>query len=231
MSLQEHYDAMRTLAVRQLLQGEAELDLLLEVPEQDSRRGLTLLARPPAAVTARIAEVLATVQRAEPDQYYYPASDTHLTILSIISCYPGFSLHLVDSGAYRQLVGAALRAVGPFRICYAGLTVSAGGIMVQGFPEDDSLEKLRNALRVAFRHSGLPQSIDQRYALRTAHSTVVRFTTPLRDPAHLVALVQQEQQTRIGSFEVDTLELVFNDWYQRAANTVQLEQYRLPYHP
>ncbi|GGG43064.1 2'-5' RNA ligase family protein [Hymenobacter glacieicola] len=230
MSLEEHYNAMRTAAMGQLLHDGAALDQLLNAPEQDARRGLTLLARPPAGITTRIAAVLADLRRAEPDQYYYPAPDIHLTILSIISCYSGFSLALINSADYRELVGSILRGVGPFRIRYAGLTASAGSIMVQGFPEDDSLEELRNELRVGFRRSGLLQSIDQRYALRTAHSTVVRFTAPLRNPAHLVALLQQEQQTPIGSFEVDTLELVFNDWYQRAANTVPLGQYHLPYY-
>ncbi|RPD48590.1 hypothetical protein DNI29_08220 [Hymenobacter sediminis] len=99
--------------------------------------------------------------------------------------------------------------------------------MVQGFPEDDTLNRLRNELRTAFRRSGLQQSIDQRYALQTAHSTVLRFTTPLHCPDQLVAELRHHQHTPIGTFQVDTLELVYNDWYQRAADTVVLERYFL----
>ncbi|WP_139922508.1 2'-5' RNA ligase family protein [Hymenobacter sp. DG01] len=93
--------------------------------------------------------------------------------------------------------------------------------------ESDTLTRLRNQLRTAFRRSGLLQSIDQRYPLQTAHSPVLRFTTPLHCPNQLVAALRHYQHTPIGTFQVDTLELVYNDWYQRAANTVVLERYLL----
>ncbi|MBX0289975.1 mutarotase [Hymenobacter sp. HSC-4F20] len=226
MNLLEHYDAMRVKAVSQLLTTGAEPDRMLH-SGQDARRGITLLARPPESVTAGVSRVLADFQLVAPEQYYYPAADMHLTILSIISCFPGFLLTDIAPAAYQEVVRAALEQVGPFVIRYAGLTASAGGLMVQGFPEDDTLNRLRNKLRTAFRRSGLPQSIDQRYALQTAHSTVLRFTTPLHHPARLVAALQSHQHTPIGTFQVDTLELVYNDWYQRAANTVVLERYPL----
>ncbi|RPD48591.1 hypothetical protein DNI29_08225 [Hymenobacter sediminis] len=99
MNLAEHYDAMREAAVSQLLTTGAEPDPLL-FSGQDARRGITLLARPPAPVTAAIGRVLADFQLIAPEHYYYPAADIHLTILSIISCYPGFQLTNIDSAAY-----------------------------------------------------------------------------------------------------------------------------------
>lgn len=226
MNLAEHYHAMREEAISRLLTTGVEPDPLL-LSGQDTRRGITLLARPPEPVTAAISRVLADVQPAAPEQYYYPAADMHLTILSIISCYPSFRLTDIDPAAYQEVVRAALAQVGPLTIRYAGLTASAGGLMVQGFPEDDALNHLRNELRAAFRRSGLRQSIDERYTLQTAHSTVLRFTSPLPHPAQLVAVLQRHEHTPIGTFQVDTLELVYNDWYQRAANTVLLERYAL----
>lgn len=195
MNLAAHYDAMRTAALSQLAHGEAELDPLIDSP-LDTRRGLTLLTRPPAAITTAIAEVLAEFQAVDPAQYYYPATDIHLTILSIISCYSGFTLAAVDPGR----------------------------IMVQGFPQDAGLQNLRDATRKFFRNTDLTHSIDQRYVLQTAHSTVIRFRQPLASPAQLLATLRQYQHF-FGSFEVNTAELVFNDWYQRAANTRLLQRY------
>ena len=224
MDLAAHYDAMRTAALSLLAHGEAELDPLIDSPH-DTRRGLTLLTRPPATITAAIQEMLAEFQAIDPAQYYYPTPDIHLTLLSIISCYPGFTLAAVDPARYQAALQAILADCRPFTITYAGLTASPGGIMVQGFPQDAGLQHLRTATRKFFQNTDLPQSIDHRYVLQTAHSTVIRFRKPLASPARLLATFRQYQQHFFGSFEVNTAELVFNDWYQRAANTRLLARY------
>lgn len=226
MDLAAHYDTLRQAALPRLASGAAELDTLLDSP-LDTRRGLTVLARPPAATTAAIEALLAGFRRIEPAQYYYPAADMHLTILSIISAHAGFSLAAIEPAAYVQAVGEALRGLPPFAIRYAGLTAVPGGVLVQGFPLDEGLAQLREALRAHFRRAGLAHSIDQRYRLQTAHSTVIRFRHPLASPARLVAALERCQRQAIGTFEVDTVELVFNDWYQRAAHTQRLATYAL----
>ncbi len=227
MDLTAQYDAMRTAALHQLAQGTAELDPHLRAAH-DGRRGITLLARPPAAIAEIIGSVLADFQIVEPNQYYYPAADLHFTILSLISCYEGFSLAAIDPAAYRAVVGDVLQRTRPFGLTLAGLTASPAGILVQGFPQGSGLAELRTNLRTAFRASGLAQSIDQRYRLETAHLTVARFCTKILDSNLLISLLLKHQHCFIGSFEVSSLELVFNDWYQRAANTTVLEQYSLP---
>jgi 2'-5' RNA ligase len=217
---------MRQAALPKLARGEADLDYLLDVTSDD-RRGITLLARPPAPLLAAIEAVLADFRQVEPHQYYYPATDIHLTILSLISCYAGFELRTIDPNAYREVLQPILAAARPFRLTFSGLTASPGGLMVQGYPQGEGLEELRNAIRVAFQGAGLPQSIDQRYRLHTAHATVVRFRRPLQQPEQLLQKTAQYQHYFIGTFEVNTVELVYNDWYQRAANTVLLARYAL----
>lgn len=230
MTLPDYYDAMRTEAVGRLLRGEAELDSQLD-SGHDTRRGITLLARPPASVIAALEALMADFRRLEPEQHYYPATDIHLTILSVISCYPGFTLAQISPADYRTSVRQILQSSRPFTITYSGLTASPGGIIAQGFPEDDGLQQLRDNTRQFFRHSALQQSIDQRYSIQTAHSTLIRFRRPLRNPAGVVELIGRYQHRFIGSFEVNTVELVYNDWYQRAANTMLLEKYVLGHNP
>lgn len=225
--LRAHYDAMRAAALPQLARGGAELDALLDAGPADTRRGLTLLARPPALVAAALAPVLAELRSLEPTQYYYPTADLHLTVLSLLSCAPGFTLAAIEPGAYCRLVAEALRDMPPLRLVFDGLTASPGGILLQGFPQDEGLAELRARLRTVFQHSGLVQSIDHRYRLQTAHLTLVRFRRPLHSPAQLATMLSQYRQYYFGEAELDALELVFNDWYQRASHTVLLEKYRL----
>ena len=226
MHLPTQYAAMRQAAFRQLAQGAVELDPLIDSAE-DFRRGITLLARPPARITKAVEAIVADFQALEPAQYYYPASDIHLTILSIISCYSGFTLDMIAPADYQQAVGAIVQQTSPFTITYSGLTASASGIMVQGVPQTDGLEKLRNQLRAGFGELGLQQSIDQRYRIQTAHSTVIRFRRKLQNADALIEKIKKYEAYFIGSFEVDTIELVYNDWYQRADNTVLLARYAL----
>lgn len=225
MSLQAHYDALHAAALPPLRQGQAAPDPLLDSPH-DTRRGLTLLTRPPAEITARIGEILAEFQQVAPAQYYYPASDLHVTILSLISCYAGFTRAHFDPAPYVELVAAALRDAAPFRIRLAGLAASPAGVLVRGFPEGDGLAKLRDELRRVFRASGLPESIDQRYSTQTAHLTALRFRA-LPDARPLLRVLAARRAYPFGTFEVSAYELVFNDWYQRAAHTVLLKKYQL----
>lgn len=230
MNLVAHYDAMREAAMRRLVQGEVEVDNLIDSPH-DHRRGITLLTRPPAAIAARIEEILADFQRLEPDQYYYPASDIHVTILSIISCYEGFRLDLTNPAAYQNAVRSILQSGFSFTMRYEGLTASPGSVIVQGFPVGDGLDVLRAATRAYFQSAGLQQSIDQRYSLQTAHSTVMRFRKPLRNATQLLEKLLQYQHHFIGSFEVNSVELVYNDWYQRARHTEVVARFPLDKSP
>lgn len=226
MDLQAHYDAMRAAATQRLASGQAELDAWLNTPG-DTRRGLTLLARLPATLGTALQPLLAALQQAEPAQYYYPATDLHLTVLSIISCHPGFALAAIEPEAYRALVREVVAGFGPFTLEFRGLTASPGAVLLQGFPLDDTLAELRQALRQAFRASGLQQSIDTRYRLQTAHATLLRLRTPPHNAARLLEVLADFRDYPLGTVQVSALELVFNDWYQRAAHTVRLENYTL----
>ena len=128
MNLIQHYDAMRRTAIDQLQQHGPSLDPLLDLG-QDTRRGITLVARLSAGVAANIAAVLADFHQSDPDQYYYPISDIHLTVLSIISCYPGFALNGIKVEDYQRTAGAIARQAAPFDIRFFGLTASPNGVM------------------------------------------------------------------------------------------------------
>ncbi len=209
-----------------LEEGKVEWDPLIDAPS-DERYGITLLARPNQAVKENIQAFLSEIKSIMPEQYYYPDSDVHLTVMSIISCYEGFQLEQIEPEAYQAVINACLDGIHPFRIFFRGITASPSCILIQGFPENDALHLLRNRLRQEFQASSLEHSIDKRYAIQTAHSTVLRFRTPEVPHQSLTPLLKAYRHTDFGMTEVDQLELVFNDWFQRWEKVQLLSRFNL----
>tara|TARA_B100000953_G_scaffold15577_1_gene13719 strand:- start:323 stop:1003 length:681 start_codon:yes stop_codon:yes gene_type:complete len=226
MNLTEHYKELYESSIRLIENGDYKTDLLIDSPA-DRRFGITLLIRPPENVKNKIQLFLDDLKEVDPSQYYYPNSDIHITVMSIISCYEGFHLDQISIVNYIDLIQESLNEIARFKIKFKGITASDSGIMIQGFPENDIINRLRNNLRTKFRNSDLEQSIDKRYSIQTAHSTVVRFRRKLKNKNEFLEVLEIHKNSDFGSFEVKELELVFNDWYQRKRNSKLLEKFRV----
>ena len=226
MNLQEHYNELYKKSSEAILAGNYKLDAQIN-NESDSRFGITFLIRPSEIIRANIQSFLDELKAIEPNQYYYPDSDIHITLMSIISCYDGFSLDAINVHEYIDLIQQSLVILDKIKIEFRGVTASPSAIMIQGFPTDESLNNFRNKLREDFKKSPLQQSIDSRYAISTAHATVLRFQEKLENPQKLMQVVEKYRDYDFGEFQVENLELVYNDWYQREKNTIHLAEFRI----
>lgn len=226
MNLTQHYDQLYKNSAEIILAGNYTLDSQIN-NTSDSRFGITLLIRPSEKIKANIQLFLDELKAVEPAQYYYPNADIHITVMSIISCYEGFSLDKISVEDYIKIIQESLVYLGEIKIEFRGVTASPSALMIQGFPADESLNTLRNKLRDNFKKSTLQQSIDSRYAIATAHSTVMRFQEKLQNPEKLIDVAEKFRDYNFGEFTVDKLELVYNDWYQREQNTVHLHDFSL----
>ncbi|KXI30720.1 2'-5' RNA ligase family protein [Paraglaciecola hydrolytica] len=193
----------------------------------DTRRGITLLARIKSPVSESIYAFLQQMQQREPEQYYYPLSDLHVTVMSVLSCQPDYQLSAADQAKYVDLIQNIVRKTPAFNIEFKGITLADSGVMVCGYVTDDSLVALRAELRTQVGASNLLHSMDKRYTLITAHSTVARFRSSLQQPGALGAFLQANRNTYFGKLPVTELELVVNDWYQSKANTQLLANINL----
>lgn len=220
--LQRHYDTLHLQALNKIHSSGFEYDRLID-DESDTRRGLTLLFRPEEQVLKKIQEFLRKVSGLEPDHYFYRNSDIHITVMPIISCYDGFVLDKVDPEAYIKLIGHCVQGVRPFDVSFHWVIFSPSCIIIKGYPLDDSLHQLRENLRREFPKVPLEQSLDRRYVLRTAHSTVVRFKKPLLQPEKMVELVSANGELDFGVSTVRKLSFVYNDWYQREEKVTVLQ--------
>ncbi len=224
MNLIEHYNNLYNAGINSIESDTYDTDSLID-SLSDKRLGVTLIIRPSQTVKNNIQTFLKALYKNDSSQYYYPNSDIHITVISIISCYNEFNLNKISISDYVSLVKKSLQNVETFHIQFKGITASKSGIMIQGFPENETLNNLRNQLRKNFKNSTLEQSLDQRYAIQTAHATVVRFRNELKNKKEFLKTIQEFKNYDFGSFEVKELNLVFNDWYLREKQTKILETF------
>lgn len=226
MDIENHYNTLWNEFLERFKSNQFELDPLID-SKDDTRYGMTLLARPSNEIKQQISLTLDEIKEVAPRQYYYPESDLHVTVLSIISCYPEFSINQIDPEEYQEIVQSVVGSTAPFEIEFRGVTASPSCILIQGFPKGNQLTVLRDELRKAFKESGLQHSIDKRYTLQTSHMTVVRFREPFKHPGKFINKITRLRDRHFGSCMIDQVELVGNDWYQKKEKVKSLATFPL----
>ena len=223
--IQSLYDKMWQGFELASVHNEYELDSNLLDGANDTRRGISALAylkQGNSLVLDEIINFQEAVREFEPNQYYQPLDELHLTILSVITCVPEFELSEINAQEYADIFSSVLRSIQPIEIKYLGITASSNCIVAQGYPINDSLEQFRNHLRAQLSNAGLRCSFDSRYKLVTAHSSLIRFRAPITDGQLLFKLCQKYRNHDFGSIILKDFELVFNNWYQNLAVTQSL---------
>lgn len=213
-------------AFPKIKKGALSLDNQMDNP-LDNRRGITLLLRPSPTVISKMEDLLVKTKKIAPNQYYYPTTDLHLTVLSIFSCSPNFSLAQIDLGAYKTVIDQALTSFETFQIKFSGITLSSSGVVAKGYDTQGTLNEIRAALRTAFKATNLAHTIDKRYVLKAAHSTLVRFKAPLKNKDLFADFLLRHQSTEFGTTNINAIDLVFNDWYMKTGNVKILKKYPL----
>lgn len=226
MNLEEHYNNLYNTSIEKIKNDTYHIDTLID-SKSDNRFGITLLSRPSEAVKTNIQTFLSELKAIEPNQYYYESSDIHITVMSIISCYNGFQLNQINIQDYIEVIKQSLIESPIIEIHFKGLTAPPSCIMLQGFMNNSVLNDIRDNLRQNFKTSTLEQSIDKRYAIQTAHATIVRFKNKLENKNEFLKTIEAFKHHDFGSFKAEKLELVYNDWYQKEALVEKLFQFEL----
>jgi len=221
------YERLWHETVPALGRNDVELDRHLIDKPQDLRRGLTLALRPCSKVQASINMFLLELADAAPGQYFYRPEEFHITVLAII---PGSEFwqdkfqYLV---AYQSIIDEVLKRYRKFSITFQGVTASRGAVMIQGFPGDETLARIRDELREALWKNKFGEQLDVRYKINTAHITVMRFCDADLNGNRLLALLKANRTTDFGETRVANLELILSDWYASASTARTLQKYKL----
>ncbi len=76
-----------------------------------------------------------------------------------------------------------------------------------------------------FKNSNVEQSLDKRYLIQTAHSTIIRFRKALSQKEKFLELLDNNINYDFGTFKVHKFELVCNDWYQREQYVKKIHEF------
>jgi len=224
MNLEAHYNELYKTSITKINDDAYDIDRLIN-SSSDNRFGITLLIRPSESVKNEIQKFLRKLQLIEPNQYYYKNSDIHITVMSIISCYNGFQLKHIELSDYIKVIKQSLITNPNIEIKFKGITASSSCIMTKGFMNTESLNIIRNNLRENFKNTILEQSIDKRYSIQTAHSTVVRFQEKFSNKLEFLNIINEFKDYDFGTFSPQSMELVFNDWYQKEKHVIKLHEF------
>ena len=187
-------------------------DPWLSRPSEDDRMALTLVLRPSPEAAEAALRALKPLRRLEPRQYFYPASDLHITVLDLIPGQPGLpcpSPPLIQR--YRDLLAPVLADTASFPVFLRGLTASESAVLVKGYYHSGTLDGLRARLREALAQGGLPAR--ERYGTRSCHLTAMRLAAPVSDTSAFLNALRQLEDHPLGVFPVCQAELVYHDWY------------------
>lgn len=203
------YNSINDNGVSNICQGREYIDTTID-SVNDTRMGLTLLIRPDEEVKQNLQKAISEIKLVEPDQYYYPPSDFHITLFSLISAVPDFVYSDNQKENCIELTRYAVKNHGPFEIDMRGLILSDACLIASGFPQD-TINEIRQAIRDNITDYGL--SLKERYPIKTAHITLGRFKQQLSKREDFLKKVMAFKNTDFGAFTVKEVELVYHNWF------------------
>jgi 2'-5' RNA ligase len=224
---QRIYDQLWSKTSAALESGGLQVDPLLRRKAGDPRRGATLVARPNASVRKRVEKFLCEAAAICPGQHFYQPAELHMTVLSVIPSSESWREEIHQLPVVRIVLDKVLKKHRAFSLKFRGVTVSPEAVLVQGFPQDDNLARLRDELRSALRERGVGENLDRRYKITAAHLTVMRFSNPKANWKRLLDFLQAHRETDFGETCFKSLQLIWNDWCASAGVTRTVQEYEL----
>lgn len=195
---------------RELVLAGGHPDLHIDDDLQKQRVGLTLVAPLPVHWTRNIGFALAKLKDFEPDQYYYPANDLHLTVIDLVAGKVNQQLTDFPIEKIKATLAKSLAQAKAFDWELKGLVATDGAVIACGYYSAE-LMALREQVRKTFDQAGMP--VREHRPAFTAHVTVARYRELLSDPDAFLGMVDNFRNIGFGETKVQTVNLVWHDWY------------------
>ena len=161
----------------------------LLTPGSDHRGGVNIIVCPPSAVIYHITRLQHHLRAYEPHQYYYPATDLHLTVLEICFGQPLSELDAIAASVITALP-LAIQAVPVPHLGTPLLGYDARACALNFIPLDQSFVQMREKLVERLAVHGV--HLAPRYPPQSAHVTFMRYVELLQTPTvHWVAVLKE----------------------------------------
>ena len=203
------------------------IDPFLLDKTRDNRFGLSLIVRPAGELREKFAGIQTELRGILGNQYDYPGSDFHLTVLTLVSCVDGFRSAPQEEEKYIRCLSPVLSLERPFRLTFRGVCASADSVFFKLADGYSRLNALREGLRRVISGQGLDSAMDKRYRLEAGHVTGTRFIRRSDRIPALLEFLKANAGREMGSMEVGSIELVNNDWFMSASKSRILKSFPL----
>ena len=204
--LDHHYDSIISENRDKILAG-GKGDPFLQNALTDNRMALVVLIRITSEIAERINSCIEDLKCIEPDLYFYPAKDFHITVMDVLRGEEGREIP-PNIGEYIQCIEECSKDISPFNIVFDGLTASDNAVMVRGYYED-GLMIFRQKLRDMLAQRGL--LLEERYKTVSSHVTISRLPNKYQNPEKLLDYIKRPRL--FGTMTVHEMEISFHNWY------------------
>ena len=204
--LDNHYDSILATNREKVLAGGIG-DPLLKNALTDSRMSLVVLIRISPDVAERINCCLDDLKGIEPNLYYYPAKDFHITVMDVLKGEEGREIP-TNINEYIRCIEECSKDISPFEIKFDGLIASDNAVLVRGY-YDDQLMVFRQRLRDMLKQRGL--SLEERYKTISSHVTIARLHSKFQNPERLLDYIEKPRS--FGTMTVSNMEISLHNWY------------------
>jgi len=202
------YNKIHQDNIAKISSGEIQIDDILNNRQPDQRIGVGLIISV-ANIKDNYCQLVSQLKTMEPNQYYYPFTDLHITVFEYLVGDTGYQPNPTLEKILIELSAQVLN-IKAFEINYSGICFSNGAGLIQGF-DRGKLITLRNRIRPLLKKYHIPNQ--ERYQSKSAHATFCRFTNNLTNPSEFSKLISQSRHYQFGSQKVTQIQLVEHDWY------------------
>lgn len=202
----------------------------------DKRLGLTLLLNlNQGEIIEKLNNIINELRECEPEQYFYPEFDRHVTVLAIEAASEDFVLRDNDIEEYKKIISSVLEKIKQFNITFSGITASRGAVMITGYPDNFSNETSENYLEIIKRllrekfsefNIKLKEQYDDK-SVSFAHSCFMRFTGKLKNPEKFVELIEKNRTTHFGKLTIKEMKFVLCDCINQKEKRKEFAEYIL----
>jgi len=218
--LKKEYNRIFNSSKKDLINNNIDIDKNLLDISQDKRLSLTVII----PINVLFKNVIDQLNKLEPEQYFYPSTDTHITVIDFICDSDNSFLDKEKIEQCKMILNNSIKNFSGFYINFKGLTASQNAVMVQGF-FDTGLQDLRNIIRKECVRHGF--ELKERHQQTWAHSAIMRFKKKLKNPELFVNEIETLRNTDFGSVKVNKILFVLHDWYNIKEKTKILQEYKL----
>lgn len=204
--LDNHYNNILKSNANKIMLGGIG-DTLLYDAENDERMSLVVLIRISSNVKNSIVRHMEELKLLEPDLYYYPQEDFHITVMDILKGELGRTIpQNIDE--YINIISKCAEEISEFELLFDGMTASDNVALVKGYYEEP-LEMFRKMLRNKFKQQGLV--LEERYETFSSHISVARIPDKLKNPSKYIDFIGRN--CTFGIMKVKSFEICFHNWY------------------